>query len=334
MRSFPKTCTFFPIAVKKEKLLDFFPALLYHIDIVCVKIPKNGYSIGIFRERRGLVVNVRYDIGKLKKIIDDICALTGLCMAILDTKQNYLYSNGREKSRFCAKVHGSAEGRARCSCSDREMISEAESTLRPVSHICHAGLRDTVVPILRDGIVAGFIIIGRVRPSSSPVLRENYSGLNMTEAEYRELYMELEYLSDEKFAGLIDLLSHILFENAIDVDYDKVVSSATSYIDRNLHRQITVEELCRELYISKNLLYKKFRQCFDTTLNEYITAKRIDRAKILLDTAPDASRKIAELCGFENYTYFSKLFKRKTGMSPREYRNTNKKTIDRADFIC
>lgn len=263
---------------------------------------------------------VRYDIGKLKKIIDDICAVTGLCMAILDTKRNYLYSNGREKSLLCARIQERAEGRVRCSCSDRDMISRAQAELCPISHICHAGLRDTVVPILRDGMLGGFIIIGRVRPTELPAERESYSELNMTKEEYESYYMRLPHLSEKSFEGLIDLLSHILFENAIEVDYDRFINAAVGYIDENLHKPITVEELCRELYISKNLLYKKFRAFFDCTVNEYVTAKRLERAKLLLDTTSDSSRKIAETCGFDNYTYFSKLFKRKTGMSVREYR--------------
>ena len=265
-------------------------------------------------------MNIRYDISKLKKIIDDICAVTGLCMAILDTKKNYLYSNGREKSLLCAAVQKSAEGRIRCSCSDREMIERAEAELRPVSHICHAGLRDTVVPILQGSILVGFIIIGRVRPALTPKPREGYGDLNMTKSEYERLYMELPFLYEEGFSGLIDLLSHILFESAIEVDYDKFINAAIGYIDENLHRPITIEELCRELYISKNLLYKKFRAFFDCTVNEYITDKRIERARMLLDTTGDSSRYIAESCGFDNYSYFSKLFKRKIGVSPRKYR--------------
>ena len=265
-------------------------------------------------------MNIRYDINKLKKIIDDICALTGLCMAILDTKQNYLYSNGREKSRLCAAVQKSAEGRIRCSCSDRNMLDKARGELCSVSHICHAGLRDTVVPILRDGILVGFIVIGRVRPALTPSPRESYDDLNMTKDEYDRLYMELPFLYDDGFSGLIDLLSHLLFESAIEVDYDKFINAATGYIEENLHRQITVEELCRELYISKNLLYKKFRDFFDCTVNEYITAKRIERAVQLLGSTSDSSRRIAELCGFDNYSYFSKLFKRQVGVSPRAYR--------------
>ena len=265
-------------------------------------------------------MNIRYDINKLKKIIDDICALTGLCMAILDTKRNYLYSNGREKSLLCAAVHRSTEGRIRCTCSDRDMFDRACRELRPVSHICHAGLRDTVVPILRGEMLVGFIIIGRVRPALTPSPRESYGDINLTREEYERLYMELPFLGEESFSGLIDLLSHLLFESAIEVDYDKFINAAIGYIDENLHRQITVEELCRELYISKNLLYKKFRDFFGCTVNEYVTSKRLERARLLLDSAEESSRRVAEMCGFDNYSYFSKLFKRKTGVSPREYR--------------
>jgi AraC-like DNA-binding protein len=143
----------------------------------------------------------------------------------------------------------------------------------------------------------------------------------VSKEEYEELYSELPYLTDESFAGLIDLLSHILFEKAIEVDYDKFISAATGYIDENLHRTITIEEMCRELYISKNLLYKKFRDFFDCTVNEYITLKRLERAKLMLDTTADSSKRIAENCGFDNYSYFSRLFKKKNGVSPRDYRH-------------
>jgi AraC-like DNA-binding protein len=223
-------------------------------------------------------------------------------------------SSGKEKS--VAIAQDISQYRA----SLDEMISKSEKELCPVSHICHAGLRDTVVPFLQSGILVGFIVIGRVRPTLLPEQRGCYSDLNISKAEYDKLYSELPYLTGERFNGLIDLLSHILFEKAIEVDYDKFINAATGYIDENLHRTITIEELCRELYISKNLLYKKFHDFFDCTVNEYITQKRLDLAKLMLDNTTDSSKKIAENCGFDNYSYFSRLFKKKNGISPRDYR--------------
>ena len=92
-------------------------------------------------------------------------------------------------------------------------------------------------------------------------------------------------------------------------------------------KDFLLKELCRELYISKNLLYKKFRDFFGCTVNEYITSKKLERAKSLLGTSGDSSRRVAELCGFDNYSYFSKLFKRSVGVSPREYKSTKQKVL-------
>ena len=57
-------------------------------------------------------------------------------------------------------------------------------------------------------------------------------------------------------------------------------------------------------------------------MNEYVTDCRIARAMELLRNTPKSAHAIAEEVGVANYTYFTKLFKRKTGLSPTEYRRT------------
>ena len=49
-------------------------------------------------------MNITYNIDKLKEIVDDMCALTGVAMAIADTKRNFLYFNLEESNEFCSFV--------------------------------------------------------------------------------------------------------------------------------------------------------------------------------------------------------------------------------------
>lgn len=250
-------------------------------------------------------MNIRYDLDKLKKIIDDLHRVTGISMALVDTKHNFLYIVTNETDTVCQRIQQSPEGDARCSCSDRALVERCERERRPVSHICHAGLLDTAVPIFKAGSIAGFIVIGRIRTDAAPT---------------QDGYRAMTYFSDEQLTSLIDLLSHILFESAIEIDYDEFVSQATDYIDAHLTEPLSLAQLCGALHVSRNYLYRSFHSFFNCTVNEYVTERRIRRAVILLRETDESVSRIAEAVGVPNYTYFSRLFKKKTGLSPVRYR--------------
>jgi YesN/AraC family two-component response regulator len=84
-----------------------------------------------------------------------------------------------------------------------------------------------------------------------------------------------------------------------------------------------VEELAAQLNISRSSLNRKMRDILDTTANNYIRDKKIEKAEELLRTS---SMQINEICykvGFTTPSYFIKCFRKKYGMSPNEYANSN-----------
>ena len=62
-----------------------------------------------------------------------------------------------------------------------------------------------------------------------------------------------------------------------------------------------------------------FRHAFATTPNRYLITRRIERAKELLAAEGVSVTEVAELCGFSDVYYFSKVFKRETGMAPVQW---------------
>ena len=66
--------------------------------------------------------------------------------------------------------------------------------------------------------------------------------------------------------------------------------------------------------------YRRFRSVYSCTVNDYITDRRINEAKRLLTDSTESVQRISGRVGFENTTYFSKLFKKKTGLTPNQYR--------------
>ena len=100
------------------------------------------------------------------------------------------------------------------------------------------------------------------------------------------------------------------------------LKKALSYISQHYTEKITLEELCRVSYVSKQMLIRYFNAEFGKTPIAYIIEYKVDKIKQMLTTYPDVS--IKELCGefgFDDQCYFSRIFKKVTGESPSEYRN-------------
>jgi len=101
--------------------------------------------------------------------------------------------------------------------------------------------------------------------------------------------------------------------------YQRIVT-AKVYIDENYHEAIDLGLISQQAFLSRFHFHRLFRQVYKKTPHQYLTGKRIDKAKILLaDNKP-----VTEVCnevGFESIGSFSVLFKKEIGFAPTYYRN-------------
>ena len=94
------------------------------------------------------------------------------------------------------------------------------------------------------------------------------------------------------------------------------------FIDENFTQDITLEQIAEKCGITPNYFTKLFRECFQVKLWDYITAKRIDRAKGLLSGTQELNvLDIALQCGFNNTANFNRAFLKFTGITPSAYRH-------------
>lgn len=108
-------------------------------------------------------------------------------------------------------------------------------------------------------------------------------------------------------------------EDYVITTYRKSLQIAMEYIDEHYTEAITREEICRIAHMSKSSFTYIFRQLTGVTFMEYIHNNRIHLAKQLLEERKKNLTQIGDLCGFSSLTYFSRVFKKCTGLSPREY---------------
>ena len=102
---------------------------------------------------------------------------------------------------------------------------------------------------------------------------------------------------------------------------NRVVEKIKAYIRRNYRAEIELSRLAEEVFLSPSYLSKMFRAETGETITDYIISYRIARARELLDREDGLKTyEIGELVGYPDPAYFNKVFKKMTGMTPREYR--------------
>ena len=119
---------------------------------------------------------------------------------------------------------------------------------------------------------------------------------------------------------LINVLSNANAAQAAPAEYkySHQVEDILAYINQNIALGITVEQLAENFYLSESYICRIFKQATGTTINKYITARRISIAKAHLSEG-DSVGEAFEKSGFGDYSSFFKAFTKAVGVSPKKY---------------
>ena len=98
------------------------------------------------------------------------------------------------------------------------------------------------------------------------------------------------------------------------------VEAAKAYIQANYSRDISLDEVSREVNISPYYFSKIFKEDVGEGFVEYLTKIRMDRAKELLTTTEYSRKEICSMVGYADPNYFSRTFKKNVGVTPTEYK--------------
>ena len=131
-------------------------------------------------------------------------------------------------------------------------------------------------------------------------------------------------------AYLSELIIHILRtyeklrlgkKSEIDVYGNPIVTNVIKYIQFNLEKDLTLDNISRQFYMSNSYLSTLFKKHTGVTIQDYVQSLRIDRVCDLLRNTDRTIEGIADRVRYNSNSYLHKLFKEKIGMTMREYRN-------------
>ncbi len=100
-----------------------------------------------------------------------------------------------------------------------------------------------------------------------------------------------------------------------------IAEKAAAYLVANRNRSVSLTEMAEEFKYHPNYINRVFKKRYGITLLQFHLDLRMKDAMQLLSYTNYSIGEISELCGFEDMNYFSRIFKKKTAMSPLKYRN-------------
>ncbi|MDD4297414.1 MAG: PocR ligand-binding domain-containing protein [Ruminiclostridium sp.] len=151
-------------------------------------------------------------------------------------------------------------------------------------------------------------------------------------ADIKQVFgLNYQYLNQlKKFKNLEELtpwLSRIMERftdqvfNLTNVKHKDVIYKSLEYIRRNYMTKITLDEVSSYVYLSPTYFSKIFKEEVDMNFNTYLNNIRIKMSKKLLADPSVPMIDVSNIVGFEDQSYFSKVFKKVTGQSPKKYRD-------------
>lgn len=190
---------------------------------------------------------------------------------------------------------------------------------------------DLVITDIRMPVMDGRELMNRLSdayPNTSVMVLSGYSEYEYirTALQNRVCDYLLKPVDEDELNSLLDRI-HKKRQNLPDLtppdqlaDTNKIMDAIAKELTEHYEKPHSVESLAREFHFAARYLNKAFKDHMGVRPMEYLLQVRIKRAKELLEAMPDVMVKdIAAHVGFKDALYFSKIFKRETGLWPSEY---------------
>ncbi len=122
-----------------------------------------------------------------------------------------------------------------------------------------------------------------------------------------------------KLQEAIDAFTDCMFEY-VPAKNNEIIKKAIQYISKNYATALTLEHVANQVHLNATYFSTLFKQSTGSSFKEYLNMVRIEESKRLLSNTDYSLIDIAVATGFEDQSYFTKVFKKYTGLTPKQYR--------------
>ena len=160
-------------------------------------------------------------------------------------------------------------------------------------------------------------------PESNPQAYDNHPALicNLRLNQQRPFHDKMES------RGILYILMSRFFKQAVPKEEvkDNRIHQTMVYIRKHLDDHLGIDMLADKACMSKDHYIRVFKKETGETPNVYITQRRLERAELALATSELSVKGIAQTLGYEDHSYFNRVFKQNAGVTPQQYREKYQK---------
>jgi len=274
-------------------------------------------------------MNVLFNNEKLRQLQLNLYELVGVQTNIWDITGKNVQLFGKH-TNFCRLINNDPEGHRRCVECDCMAVKAFAEKRQSYSYVCHAGLREIVLPVFDSGEIVAFMAFGQLLDSSPRKLQWEHtlSTLDWYEGDMEELkeaYAELIQYTPAKFKAYEEILqaitSYIQLEGIIRSANFSDQQRLEMYIEEHYMEKLSLKTISDALGIGTTKLCSLAKKLSaDGSITKLISIRRVEAAKSMLLKEDLSVAEIAEKVGFSDYNYFTKIFKKLVGCTPSQYR--------------
>jgi two-component system, response regulator YesN len=199
----------------------------------------------------------------------------------------------------------------------RELRDSAHETLRSVNKLERARLADTPIRSIKNSLIASATLFTRAAIEANVTPEDAFSLCDFCILEIERI-TNIRLLQDYEYQMLDDYIN-LIHENKIQ-SYNKMTIRIIEFIHENITETISLEDLVRIVNMSKEYICSMFKKNVGLGIIEYANYNKIKESKYFLKYSSMSISDIAFLFNFGSPGYFSSVFKKQTGLTPRQFK--------------
>jgi AraC-like DNA-binding protein len=230
---------------------------------------------------------------------------------------------------YCALIQNKFGMKDLCIESDKARCKEAAEKKELVSYTCHAGLQEAIHPVFFEDDLLGFIVIGQFRSAEQvePHIIEACSENGVDIHKLEKAFSKVPQYTDKQTRNILNLfkilVKYIVSQQMVSRKGNMVLNTIIHHIEENIDKQITLTDVARLVGKSNSYISHLFKKNFDKSFSRIFIEMKLNKADDFFRIMPDLSiSEVAYKLGYNNPLYFSRIYKKYRGISPKEFKVT------------
>ena len=244
-----------------------------------------------------------------------------ISVTFLNDIGNYMTTLPFEKAihskPFCMFMKSTKKGYDKCYECRCMSLKKATEFKQAFGGFCFNGVWEYCYPVIYENTTIAVIMIGNILKRDSEI--QNVQYFDTFEKDYPESNCAL-------FAEIISQHIKMLIRiyGSSKTEENLFVSNIKNYISEWLYTDISLKSLSSVFGYNEKYLGKFFKKNTGFSIKEYVNYNRLQNAALLLEETELTIIEISARCGYNNVTYFNRIFKKEFNTTPKEYRKSNK----------